>query len=270
MQNNLFKNFKTLKEKESEIETNPNPIASDIPKITDNVSVKSDHSTKKASASKEKINKSAKLQRSGLEETIDDTVVKEQTEKELEAKPKTKISANASTETLSQNVAPTNPYAKRLDASLQKKSFTIFLKEPSLEFIKDFVFYKATKERLIFYNQSDTLIECLDLLKPNFPNLKERPDYIKEQEKVKKGGRKRYSDETYSATTSCYIPVDYWDFIKNVTYSKVISGDMYYKDWDLIEQGILELRKKYEGQIKPRPDYIREEEMMRGRRTKSE
>ena len=168
------------------------------------------------------------------------------------------------------NEKPINPYAKRLDSSLQKKSFTIFLKQDSLEFIKDFVFYKATKERLIFYNQSDALIEGLDLIKKDYPNLSERPEHIKEQEKVKKGGRKRFSDETYSATTSCYIPTTYWDFVKDVTYSKVISGVMYYKDWDLIEDGIKALKLAYKDLVAPRPNYIREEEIMRGRRGKAE
>ncbi|MFP3548839.1 hypothetical protein SB748_36225, partial [Rhizobium sp. SIMBA_035] len=72
-----------------------------------------------------------------------------------------------------------------------------------------------------------------------------RPDFIREQEKAKKGGRKRNSDEVYEATTTIYIPGQYYDFIKDVTYNKVIAGDLYFKDWDLLEESILKLRKKY-------------------------
>lgn len=240
MKNDLFKNFKSLKEKETK--SQKNEMIFEASKV-DNVS------------GSDEIIEKTKIQSQAEDNTIDETenLVNKDLDKSIES--------TTSKKTVKDTMI--NPYAKRLDSNVQKKSFTIFLKEESLEFIKDFVFYKATKEKLIFFNQSDALVEGLDLIKGNYTHIEERPQYIKDQEKVKKGGRKRNSDEVYSATTSCYIPVSYWDFIKDVTYSKVISGDMYFKDWDLIESGVEEIRKKYKGKIHPRPDYIREDEMLR-------
>ena len=127
---------------------------------------------------------------------------------------------------------------------------------------------EATVERQIFYNQSEALVEALELLKINFKNIKPRPEFIRDQEKTKKGGRKRNSDEIYDTTTTVYIPGQYFEFIKDVTYNKVVEGDLYYKDWDLLELGIIELKKKYGKNIQPRPDYIREDEKQRGRKAK--
>ena len=45
-------------------------------------------------------------------------------------------------------------YSKKIVAVEGKRTFTIFLKSSTLEFLKDLVFYKATAERQIFYNQS--------------------------------------------------------------------------------------------------------------------
>ncbi|MDY3345661.1 hypothetical protein PG326_10495 [Riemerella anatipestifer] len=235
MKNDLFKNFKSLKEKEKESQKSENNLSFKMNNV------------------------------SGINEEIKVTKL---IETEIINPIKTKSLVNGDKlETLVQKTQikenSVNMYAKRLDYNVQKKSFTIFLKESSLEFIKDFVFYKVTKEKLFFYNQSDALVEGLDLIKKEYSNIEERPQYIKDQEKVKKGGRKRNSDEVYSVTTSCYIPVSYWDFVKDVTYFKVISGDMYFKDWDLIEIGLEAIRKKYKGKIHPRPDYIREDEMLR-------
>lgn len=252
MKDSLFKNFKTLKEKNSAESANSDGVG--VQDKMDNVSVvsnsSSDTNSKKAKkAVSEKINADIDDQKnSGFPSRI------ELTSRVGKADPK----------------KPVNPYAKRLDSSVVKKSFTIFLKDNSFEFLKDFVFYKVTQERLIFYNQSDALIEALDLIKGQFNNAPERPESIKQQEKMRKGGRRRNSDEIYSSTTSCYIPISYWDLIKDVTYFKVTSGDMYYKDWDLIEVGIEALRRKYNGLVVPRPDYIREEEMQRGKRSKQE
>ena len=105
-------------------------------------------------------------------------------------------------------------------------------------------------------------------MKINFKNIKPRPEFIRDQEKTKKGGRKRNSDEIYDTTTTVYIPGQYFEFIKDVTYNKVVEGDLYYKDWDLLELGIIELKKKYGKNIQPRPDYIREDEKQRGRKAK--
>ena len=157
-------------------------------------------------------------------------------------------------------------YSKRVNTDQGKRTFTIFLKSPSLEFIKDLVFYKATVERQIFYNQSEAISEGLELLKPEFINIVPRPEFIREQEKNKKGGRKRNSDEIFDSSTTVYISGQYFDFIKDVTYNKVVSGDLYYKDWDLLESAIELMREKYGNNVKPRPDYIREEEKMRGKR----
>lgn len=254
MKSNLFKNFKTLKEKESEI---AEPTKDLVSEKMDNVSVKEEvlipHTKEKTESKKDKTKKI-------VEPVAEKNILTEKPKETAIVTPKV-AKANPA--------KPVNPYAKRLDSSVQKKSFTIFLKDDSLEFLKDFVFYKVTGEKLIFYNQSDALVEALDLIRDSFGDIPERPKYIREQEKMKKGGRKRNSDEVYSSTTSCYIPVTYWDFIKDVSYSKVISGNMYYKDWDLIEIGVETLRKKYKGLVLPRPDYIREDEMQRGRRTKN-
>lgn len=254
MKSNLFKNFKTLKEKGNEVSE---PTKNLVSGKTDNVSVKEEISIPKTGKTTV-VNKdnSKKI----FEPTVEKKILVVNPNESVFVTPKF-AKANPA--------KPVNPYAKRLDSSVQKKSFTIFLKDDSLEFLKDFVFYKVTGEKLFFYNQSDALVEALDLIRDSFSNIPERPEHIREQEKMKKGGRKRNSDEVYSSTTSCYIPVTYWDFIKDVTYSKVISGNMYYKDWDLIEIGVETLRKKYKGLVSPRPDYIREDEMQRGRRTKN-
>ena len=140
------------------------------------------------------------------------------------------------------------------------------MKGSSLEFLKDLVFYKATAERQIFYNQSEAITEALVLMMSEYKNISPRPDSIKEQEKSRKGGRKRNSDEVYDASTTVYISGQSFDFVKDVTYNKVISGDLYFKDWDLLESSILKLKEKYGDNIQPRPDYIREDEKLRGRK----
>lgn len=241
MKANLFKNFKSLKEKEEEIK-----LAEQ--KKTDNVSVNS-------------------VLESEIKTTIG-TPEKEPVQKKRPVK-KEIAEAKAQIKQQSENLQKEVSYSKKTEENTEKRTFTVFLKNTSLEFIKDLVFYKATAERQIFYNQSEAFIEALDEEKPFLKDINPRPDFIRDQEKNKKGGRKRNSDEVYDSTTTVYIPGSYYDFIKDVTYNKVISGNMYFKDWDLVENGIQKLKAKYGSKVKPRPDYIREEEMQRGRRTKA-
>ena len=248
MNTNLFKNFKSLKEKADEIKD-------DHTVKVDNVSVKVENHTKKL-----------------VVETVSNVKnndVKESSSIVKKNRPVKKEILDAKSLLQSQvGEEKKNIYAKTMDEDLAKRTFTIFLKADSLEFIKNLVFYKATVERQIFYNQSEALVEALELLKINFKNIKPRPEFIRDQEKTKKGGRKRNSDEIYDTTTTVYIPGQYFEFIKDVTYNKVVEGDLYYKDWDLLELGIIELKKKYGENIQPRPDYIREDEKQRGRKAK--
>jgi hypothetical protein len=248
MNTNLFKNFKSLKEKADEIKD-------DETVKEDNVSVKIENHTEKfvvEQVSKVKSNDVAESSK---------IVKKNRPFKKEILDAKSLLQSQVGEE-------KKNIYAKTMDEDLAKRTFTIFLKADSLEFIKNLVFYKATVERQIFYNQSEALVEALELLKNNFKNIKPRPEFIRDQEKTKKGGRKRNSDEIYDTTTTVYIPGQYFEFIKDVTYNKVVEGDLYYKDWDLLELGIIELKKKYGKYIQPRPDYIREDEKQRGRKAK--
>ena len=251
MNNNLFKNFKSLKEKTEEIND------SEIEKV-DNVSVK-----EKLHPAKEMVDEDIVLKKISKPAKEEKTEVKKNrpVKKEiLEAKKMLQNQAEGQKD---------NIYSKKLEEDLAKRTFTIFLKEDSADFIKDLVFYKATVERQIFYNQSEALVEALELLKADFKGIKPRPDFIRNQEKTKKGGRKRYSDDVYGTTTTVYIPGQYFEFIKDITYNKVVEGNLYYKDWDLLELGILALMKKYGKKIETRPDYIREDEKLRGRKPKA-
>ena len=248
MNTNLFKNFKSLKEKADEIKD-------DETVKEDNVSVKIENHTEKLV-----VEQVSKVKSNDVAESSKIVKKNRPVKKEiLDAKSLLQVRIGEEKK---------NIYAKTKDENLAKRTFTIFLKSDSLEFIKNLVFYKATVEQQIFYNQSEALVEALELLKNNFKNIKHRPEFIRDQEKTRKGGRKRNSDEIYDATTTVYIPGQYFEFIKDVTYNKVIEGDLYYKDWDLLELGIIELKKKYGENIQPRPDYIREDEKQRGRKAK--
>lgn len=248
MNTNLFKNFKSLKDKANEIKDNETVKE-------DNVSVKVENNTEKLV-----VEATSKIKNNPVIESNKIVQKNRPVKKEiLEAKNLLKSKAEGENK---------NIYSKTMDKNLAKRTFTIFLKADSLEFIKNLVFYKATVERQIFYNQSEALVEALELLKNNFKNIKPRPEFIRDQEKTKKGGRKRNSDEIYDTTTTVYIPGQYFEFIKDVTYNKVVEGDLYYKDWDLLKLGIIELKKKYGENIQPRPDYIREDEKQRGRKAK--
>ena len=248
MNTNLFKNFKSLKEKADEIKD-------DETVKEDNVSVKIENHTEKLV-----VEQVSKVKSNDVAESSKIVKKNRPVKKEI-LDAKSLLQSQVGEE-------KKNIYAKTMDEDLAKRTFTIFLKADSLEFIKNLVFYKATVERQIFYNQSEALVEALELLKINFKNIKPRPEFIKEKKKTKKGGRKRNSDEIYDTTTTVYIPGQYFEFIKDVTYNKVIEGDLYYKDWDLLELGIIELKKKYGENIQPRPDYIREDEKQRGRKAK--
>ena len=248
MNTNLFKNFKTLKEKADEIKD-------DETVKEDNVSVKIENHTEKLV-----VEQVSKVKSNDVAESSKIVKKNRPVKKEI-LDAKSLLQSQVGEE-------KKNIYAKTMDEDLAKRTFTIFLKADSLEFIKNLVFYKATVERQIFYNQSEALVEALELLKNNFKNIKPRPEFIRDQEKTKKGGRKRNSDEIYDTTTTVYIPGQYFEFIKDVTYNKVVEGDLYYKDWDLLELGIIELKKKYGKNIQPRPDYIREDEKQRGRKAK--
>lgn len=251
MKANLFKNFKTLKEKEGE-----KKLAEDVK--LDNVS---------------EIEVDNKHIESVLEENnkVGDSVVEKPSSEEIVKKrPVKKEILEAKAALTSTATDASGGYSKNIKKDQGKRTFTVFMKAASLEFLKDLVFYKATAERQIFYSQSEAVIESLELIMPAYKSMNARPDFIREQEKAKKGGRKRNSDEIYEATTTIYIPGQYYDFIKDVTYNKVIAGDLYFKDWDLLEESILTLRKKYGKNIQPRPDYIREDEKQRGRRSKAD
>ncbi len=248
MNTNLFKNFKSLKEKACEIKD-------DETVKEDNVSVKIENHTEKLV-----VEQVSKVKSNDVAESSKIVKKNRPVKKEI-LDAKSLLQSQVGEE-------KKNIYAKTMDEDLAKRTFTIFLKADSLEFIKNLVFYKATVERQIFYNQSEALVEALELLKINFKNIKPRPEFIRDQEKTKKGGRKRNSDEIYDTTTTVYIPGQYFEFIKDVTYNKVVEGDLYYKDWDLLELGIIELKKKYGKNIQPRPDYIREDEKQRGRKAK--
>ena len=248
MNTNLFKNFKSLKEIADEIKD-------DETVKEDNVSVKIENHTEKLV-----VEQVSKVKSNDVAESSKIVKKNRPVKKEI-LDAKSLLQSQVGEE-------KKNIYAKTMDEDLAKRTFTIFLKADSLEFIKNLVFYKATVERQIFYNQSEALVEALELLKNNFKNIKPRPESIRDQEKTKKGGRKRNSDEIYDTTTTVYIPGQYFEFIKDVTYNKVVEGDLYYKDWDLLELGIIELKKKYGKNIQPRPDYIREDEKQRGRKAK--
>lgn len=248
MNTNLFKNFKSLKEKAGEIKD-------DETVKEDNVSVKIENHTENLV-----VEQVSKVKSNDVAESSKIVKKNRPVKKEI-LDAKSLLQSQVGEE-------KKNIYAKTMDEDLAKRTFTIFLKADSLEFIKNLVFYKATVERQIFYNQSEALVEALELLKNNFKNIKPRPESIRDQEKTKKGGRKRNSDEIYDTTTTVYIPGQYFEFIKDVTYNKVVEGDLYYKDWDLLELGIIELKKKYGKNIQPRPDYIREDEKQRGRKAK--
>lgn len=263
MKANLFKNFKSLKQKEEELKS------ADEEKV-DIVSVE-DVEVKEVAEEKPAVEE-PKAEEKKVEEKV--VAVKEEIEKEIKKPVEKKrpvkkeiLEARAALATAQTNKTS---YAKQITVNQTKRSFTIFLKADSLEFLKDLVFYKATEERLIFYNQSEAFVEAMDLLIPSHKNIVPRPDLIREQEKNKKGGRKRNSDEVYGTTTTVYIPGEYFDFVKDVTYNKVVGGDLYYKDWDLLEEAIQKLKKKYGDKIQSRPDYIREDEKLRGRKSKSD
>lgn len=262
MKSNLFKNFKTLKEKQEE-------KGLGVEQKKDNVSV----SINDKIEDEQLITKldSVKLQPEIRDKVVDESKVKPKLHSIEKKRPIKKEILEAREALLYKNSAKdsTHNYSKKAVTDQGKRTFTVFLKAESLEFLKDLVFYKATAERQIFYNQSEALIEALQLEMPLYKEIFPRPDFIREQEKNKKGGRKRYSDESYNSTTTVYIPGQYFDFIKDVTYNKVVSGDLYFKDWDLLESGIKALKKHYGKKITPRPEYIREDEKQRGRRAKS-
>lgn len=262
MKANLFKNFKSLKQKEEELKSADEEKV-DIVSVEDKV---------QEVAEEKPVVQEPKEEETKVEEkvvAVEKEIVKE-IKKPVEKKRPVKkeiLEARAALATAQTNKTS---YAKQITVNQTKRSFTIFLKADSLEFLKDLVFYKATEERLIFYNQSEAFVEAMDLLIPSHKNIVPRPDFIREQEKNKKGGRKRNSDEVYGTTTTVYIPGEYFDFVKDVTYNKVVGGDLYYKDWDLLEEAIQKLRKKYGDKIQSRPDYIREDEKLRGRKSKSD
>lgn len=252
MKANLFKNFKTLKEKETE----KNLV---IVEKVDNVSVEIEERSQEkdldAIGGLQEISNKEGL---NLQNIKKNRPVKKEVLEAREALQKQQI------ENLENKV-----YAKIVKEDQSKRTYTVFLKADSLEFIKDLVFYKATAERQIFYNQSEALVEALKILQPTLKNITTRPDFIRDQEKNKKGGRKRNSDEVYDMTTTIYIPGNFFEFIKDVTYNKIVEGNLYYKDWDLLELAVNKLREKYDSKIKPRPDYIREDEKLRGRPSKT-
>lgn len=262
MKANLFKNFKTLKQKEEELK----PEQKEEEKA-DNVSVESSDDNIQEHGNS-KILKGTEVEKG--ENLLTNDKIAPKTEKVPEKRRPVKreiLEARAALVNTQENKVP---YAKQIVINQTKRSFTIFLKSDAMEFLKDLVFYKATEERLIFYNQSEAFVEAMDLIMPYHKNIVVRPDFIREQEKRKKGGRKRNSDEIYGITTTVYIPGQYYDFVKDVTYNKVISGDLYYKDWDLLDESIQKLKKKYGNKIQSRPNYIREDEMLRGRKAKSD
>lgn len=262
MKANLFKNFKTLKEKEEEKklagdgeEDNVSGIQSQ--KKNSEISIETNEEKPKEELIAEIPENKISVEKTSLKAVVKKRPVKKEI---LEAK-EALINSNSSS---------SGTYSKKLNEEQVKRTFTVFMKSPSLEFLKDLVFYKATSERQIFYNQSEAIAEALGIIMISYKNMVPRPDFIREQEKTKKGGRKRNSDEVYDTTTTVYIPGQYYDFIKDVTYNKVVAGSLYYKDWDLLEESILKLKEKYGKNIQPRPEYIREEEKQRGRRSKAD
>ena len=264
MKANLFKNFKTLKEKEEE-----KKLADDVK--VDNVSV-SEISLEDLKIDKESdiatINVITNIKKEGK---TDNPITEVSSLKPVKKKrPIKKAILEARAALQEGNKTKSEVYSKKINLDQNKRTFTVFLKPDSLEFLKDLVFYKATAERQIFYNQSEAIIESLELIMPKYKSIIPRPDFIREQEKNKKGGRKRNSDEVYDATTTIYIPGQYFDFIKDVTYNKVVEGNLYFKDWDLLESSIGKIKKKYGDNIQPRPDYIRKDEKLRGRRSKAD
>lgn len=262
MKANLFKNFKTLKEKEEE-----KKIAGDIE--TDHVSGAEFH---KASEITTETNENKITQELIKEIPESEIIAEEKTEPKtiVKKRPVKKEILEAREALIKANSGSSEAYSKKLNEEQGKRTFTVFMKRSSLEFLKDLVFYKATSERQIFYNQSEAIVEALEMVMDSHKSIVPRPDFIREQEKTKKGGRKRNSDEVYDTTTTVYIPGQYYDFIKDVTYNKVVAGSLYYKDWDLLEESILKLKGKYGKNVQPRPDYIREEEKQRGRRSKAD
>lgn len=261
MKANLFKNFKTLKEKEEEIKNSDNSVLDNVSELKEDV-VQLKPSTKKIDEGINEIkaaNESLIGNKKSVNEKNSSTVV-------VKKRPIKKEILEAKAALISNSPENTVEYSKKITSEEGKRTFTIFLKSTSLEFLKDLVFYKATAERQIFYNQSEAITEALGLTMNDYKNISPRPDFIKEQEKSKKGGRKRNSDEIYDASTTVYISSQSFDFVKDVTYNKVIAGDLYFKDWDLLESAILKLKDKYGNNIQPRPDYIREDEKLRGRR----
>ncbi|RNA60504.1 hypothetical protein D1631_18625 [Chryseobacterium nematophagum] len=258
MKADLFKNFKTLKEKKEENKSEDLKVDSVSVDVKEE-NVRRKDKDNKISQSNSLISSQSKKNENLKEqfEEAAETIKKRPIKKEI-------LEARAA---LSQEGSTTGVYSKRLNLEQGKRTFTVFLKSDSLEFLKDLIFYKATAERQIFYNQSEAIVEGLELIMPLYKNIVSRPNFIREQEKNKKGGRKRNSDEIYDSTTTAYIPGQYYDFIKDVTYNKVVGGDLYFKDWDLLESSISKLKKKYGNNIQPRPDYIREEEKQRGRKS---
>lgn len=265
MKANLFKNFKTLKEKEDE-----KKLADDVK--VDNVSVVEIPGQDLKIENESDISSGNIITNvDGHTEKANDSITEAFSSKSVEKKrPIKKEILEARAALQENNKTKPETYSKKINIDQGKRTFTVFLKPDSLEFIKDLVFYKATAERQIFYNQSEAIIESLELIMPTYKSITPRPDFIREQEKTKKGGRKRNSDEVYDATTTIYIPGQYFDFIKDVTYNKVVEGNLYFKDWDLLESSITKLKKKYGDNIQPRPDYIREDEKLRGRRSKTD
>lgn len=263
MKANLFKNFKSLKQKEEELKS------TDEEKV-DIVSVKTKVDIQPNEGEIVELKELKQEVENAEEKTsiIEKDIITEVEKPIVKKRPVKKEILEARAALATAQINKTS-YAKQITVNQTKRSFTIFLKEDSLEFLKDLVFYKATEERLIFYNQSEAFVEAMDLIIPSHKNIVPRPDFIREQEKNKKGGRKRNSDEVYGTTTTVYIPGEYFDFVKDVTYNKVVGGDLYYKDWDLLEESIQKLKKKYGDKIQSRPDYIREDEKLRGRKAKS-
>lgn len=252
MKANLFKNFKTLKEKET---VKNLVIVGKVDNVSVEVEERSQEKDLDAIGGSQDISNKEGL---NLQNIIKNRPVKKEVIEAREALQKQQI------ENLENKI-----YAKIVKEDQSKRTYTVFLKADSLEFIKDLVFYKATAERQIFYNQSEALVEALKILQPTLKNITPRPDFIRDQEKNKKGGRKRNSDEVYDMTTTIYIPGNFFEFIKDVTYNKVVGGNLYYKDWDLLELAVNKLREKYDSKIKPRPDHIREDEKLRGRPSKT-
>ena len=259
MKPNLFKNFKSLKEKEEEIK-NSESLNLDSVSESSGTTIKDKGSAKKLDEEKileKSVNTNVETNNQSLNENASSNIVvkRRPVKKEILEARAALINSDNSIE-----------YSKKINSDEGKRTFTVFLKGSSLEFLKDLVFYKATAERQIFYNQSEAITEALVLMMSEYKNISPRPDSIKEQEKSRKGGRKRNSDEVYDASTTVYISGQSFDFVKDVTYNKVISGDLYFKDWDLLESSILKLKEKYGDNIQPRPDYIREDEKLRGRK----